>query len=86
MRCAQQAYLEKFLDEDKREMEYRRYDVAMRALKQKDGMEAVFSLIVGHTGLRGKYSFLAPATFLYAENVGHETTKIDTILRAIERR
>jgi hypothetical protein len=78
--------LGKFPDEQKREQAERRYDTAMQALKQKDGMEAVFNLIVGHTGLRGKYSFLAPATFLSAASEGHDTTKIDTILGAIESR
>jgi hypothetical protein len=86
MRCAREAYLGKFPDEQKREQAERRYDAAMQALKQKDGMEAVFNLIVGHTGLRGKYSFLAPATFLSAASEGHDTTKIDTILGAIESR
>ena len=85
MRCARSGYLDRCANRDGEEQ---RYDHAMAALKKRDGIEAVLRYIVNYTGQGNNqgYSFLAPARFLCTAHTGHDTTKIDNILHAIEQR
>ena len=84
MRCAKDAYIERCADH-KRALETARYDRCLDDLSSKVGMAAVFQLIVGDTGRRHGYCFLAPWTLLREAEVGHDTTTIDNIIKAVEQ-